>query len=53
MAPTATDSKTQVQDHLAHGLTVRQIAALLGVSTQAVYRTIKRHDLGLPDRRAS
>lgn len=42
-----------IAQHLAQGLTVRQIAAILGVTTQAVYKTIRRYDLRNQQERAS
>lgn len=54
MAPTPrTDTKDRVADALAKGLSVRDIALLLGISTQAVYRTIKRYGLPSPIEKAT
>lgn len=43
MVETATQTtRDQVAAYLEQGLTVRQIAQLLGISTQAVYKHLKR-----------
>lgn len=50
--PTQTTTRQRVQDYILKGLTVRQIADIEGISTQAVYKQLKA--LGLsPNTKAS
>lgn len=48
-----TDTTLKVADLLSRGMSVLEIARLLNISPQAVYRQIHRHDLGLPTQVAS
>ena len=43
-----TDTSKKVAELLAKGMTVLEIARLLNISPQAVYRQIHRHGLQLP-----
>jgi DNA-binding NarL/FixJ family response regulator len=43
-----TDTKDRVAELLDKGMSVLQIARLLNISPQAVYRQIHRHGLQLP-----
>jgi IS30 family transposase len=38
-------TRGRVADLLEKGLTVRQVATVLGITTQAVYKHIRRYDL--------
>ena len=39
--PTLSTTKQRVQDYIDKGLSVRQIADLEGISTQAIYKHLK------------
>lgn len=43
-----TDTTEKVAELLEKGMTVLEIARLLSISPQAVYRQIHRHELNLP-----
>lgn len=43
-----TDTRQKVAELLDKGMSVLEIARLLNISPQAVYRQIHRHDLSLP-----
>jgi IS30 family transposase len=47
-----TDTSAKVAELLDKGMTVLEIARLLNISPQAVYRQIRRHSLQLPSKSA-
>lgn len=50
---TFTPAQARIKTLLDSGLNVRQIAAALDVSTQAVYKTMKAAGLAVPSKRVS
>jgi DNA-binding CsgD family transcriptional regulator len=46
-----TPTRERVKDLIEKGLTVLEIAHLLRISPQAVYKHLKRYDLPLPSQR--
>lgn len=47
------ETRDRVRDLIARDLTVREIAQLLGISTQAVYKHLKVLDITPPTQRES